>query len=566
MRCSENRDAENSDSNHSTFLQRIVDAPLAKKIGTCAFLVFMGLGGCKVGNSVEENREKIAAIMAERIDGREGNEVIKSSEILPEDERSGKNLMVMASNLTAFSKSDGYRHFFETTFKTTFDILPDETIIHLMVGDDSREEALQVAREMFPHLRFEVYGLPAVRPMPEYAQDYFFPTGGFDDEGNVVLATSSCDQQKFSELLESPHPESLKRSALNSYGIKLFADEFLAKRYHDKFTQKDLPVRLEGGDLHITRLPNGKIALIVGPKNLTETIMYGIKDEYGQILAQSYIPDVSVIARFYEQARALYKKSFEGVDEVFFLGEGYQALLAINRNLSEIDGDRRDRAIGKKVEGIDRGHSEYLLSYGNFFFHLDMMLKTVTTPSGESVALLTEFSSKQWEDFIEHMVEEIPDDPYRNIYKDRCLKASEQEQLLMKLIRDQFIDLGYKIVSIPCGPAPTMNYTNSVVFKGEGGEKIAIVPQYGIPQDAEAVKAYESLGFRVLAPSLSPFIEEFVGPTKNGMPTSEKESSSSSGGAIARIGSLHCRIVTLGDHPKFQSKQGGGQKLQPATP
>lgn len=520
------------------------------------------------------------------IDDFEGHERVNKSDLIPEDERSGRNLLVSASPLRMIMKKSGYQTFFEETFKTMFEILPAGTTIHLVAPEDSSDLAMEVAREMFPQLNFVLYAMPPTHPGIEYAQDTFFATGGFDEKGRSVLAASTCDHSSWNALIEHFQPAETWGDALPfgdqrkkvCYAPVLMGDEMLAKRYPEKFMDKDVPVKTEGGDIHISRMPNGKIALVVGLKNLAETVFFGIKDPAtGRLVTEDYAPTTTMVFEFMEEAKKMYKKTFD-VDEVIIAGEEFLYLAAMEQYRRIDEAHNHYRAYRKHTRYEQMIYQEVIDGippHNQFFFHLDMALKTVTTPSGESVALCTEFTNKDAKKIVDaQFSEEVGegqnlDEEYRSYLEERREKAFDalsRESMYTQLIQAQFDQLGYKVVKLPCGPAPAMNYTNSVVFMGEGSEKVAIVPQYGISEDTQAVKAYESLGFKVLAPSYKDLIDSTVEQQKGmlGRTLGEMGLKGTDIGLLG-IGSYHCRTVILGEpgQPVFNDESNKPNSQQP---
>lgn len=513
--------------------------------------------GGKVYDSLYGNGQKALAELGEVINGPEKNEKVEKSDIVPEDERSGKNLLVAAHPLNQLMYERGYRKYFEETFTTMFNLLPKGTNIHLAVPEASREEALKVAKEMYPHLNFIAYDMPTTDAGIEYAQDTFFATGGFDENGRVILATSALDDEYLNKGLMAQAENTLSYARLwpfhldnvrASYGVLSFGDELLAKRYPDKFVARDVPVRTEGGDMHISRTPDGKIILVVGRKNLTETAVFkdpNLTKDRGVYFG---LTGPNFVLERLEEIRILYQKAF-GVDKVVFLGEDFLYTLAREEydRRRELEGDYLGYEGRPSYDRmVDQESAVPVMS--SFFFHLDMALKTVTTSSGESVAFCTDYTEEQAMEYADMLISESMGEDAPREYKERLKNAVREEVAFLRTVQRQFHDLGYKVVKLPCGLYPALNYTNSVVFKGEGGEKIAIVPQYGIPEDRQALEAYESLGFKILASDYTDLIDVTVEDSKSqtGRVLEELGVKNVSTG-LKGIGSYHCRTVVLGE-------------------
>ncbi|MFA7685807.1 MAG: hypothetical protein WCX95_03330 [Candidatus Gracilibacteria bacterium] len=537
------------------------------QLGVGALVVSLCVGfGKDAYDTVYGNGLKATQALEEVLNDPEQLDQVKESEIIPEDERSGQNLLISAHPMRRILKERGYETFFETTFKTMFDLLPDDTNIHLIVPEDSSELALEVARKMFPRLNFATYDMPPAYPGIEYAQDTFFATGGFDEQGRSILATSSCDKELIAQTSLKEDKAPLKMADLLPFsqrnrraisGVILLGDELLAKRYPHKFTKRDVPVRLEGGDMHISRMPDGKIALIVGLKNLAETVATGVNTTKGTAIGRGNTIDITTVLSFKEEVRDLYKKSFSGVDEVIFLGEDFLPLMEDEQlRLREITQSKypemRDNLLYRDL--IDR--KSLISPHNSLFFHLDMMLKTVTTPSGEHVAICTEFNEEQALTYFKRTTAQLEDDQYDIEHTDKIKASIFRELRFLEVVQRQFAELGYKIVKIPCGPVPTMNYTNSVVFKGKGDEKIAIVPQYGIPEDAQALEVYRDLGFTVLAPSYKDFIDETIDDTTSAVSQVLRDAGARENShGLEGIGSYHCKTVILGEMGRKESEK-----------
>jgi hypothetical protein len=524
--------------------------------------------GSEIYSHLAGESKKTLDAMAEVAAAPEDKEAIDQTEILPEDERSGDNILIAAhpdGHFAQHRKEGAYKQYFENNFKSILDVLPAGTNVHVVVPENSREEALKVATEMFPKLSFVIYGLPYNLNGILYGQDTFFIMGSFDQKGRPVLATSTIDrewlekaiiaggkaQSKIAYLI--PSHESNERI---EYGMNVYGDDLLAKLYSDRFSAKKVPVRTEGGDLQFSRMPDGKIALIVGRKNLAETIMFGLKETAGATEQQTKGVGIGEIIPYIEQARDLYKKSFPEVAEVIFLGEDEYVPLAGEES-------RRKRAAEDKyVPYRNSPNFEEMVSSQSkisavprFFFHEDMMLKTVTTPDGRHVALSTEYTEERMMEYLDTLAPKIEADnpgynPEMNEEREYYESLLRIERTFLAKIQTQFSKLGYEIKTLPCGANPVMNYTNSVVFKGEGKNKVAMVPQYGIPEDKQALEVYRSLGFKVLPVDYTPSINAAISMTESYLRQIMVVLGLSPEGGLEKTGGIHCRVVVLGNAKK----------------
>lgn len=420
--------------------------------------------------------------------------------LIPEDERTGKTILTsMIPEYSSLAGVGGYD--FAKTRSVSADpilsALPEGTTVELMVPEESGEAALEYARRLHPHLKFGICEVPAAEDGFTYPQDGVYATGSKDKEGRFLLAANSFDSSlyradlianfrdrqlaKYSRAMASPeslNDLSMGEDNIQTAGIamRLFGDEFLARSYPGKFNLKHLPVMTVGGDLPITRLPNGKVALIMGKENLSRMIQMMQTDRIGRDIDVREINEIDKdqFLELMEKVKALYRDSF-GV-EVIILDEPY-----ITREV--------------KRNGYIK-HSG-LRSYG--FFHADMLVKTATNPDGKALAFCSSNAG--------------------------CSNESGDCRYLPR-IQEQFAGLGYQVVPIETGPYPVMNYANSLMFRPDQKRRIVLLPQYGIPQDAAAERAYLNHGFEVRKVDQS-YVKK--------LPLEQK----------ALLGGPHCKAVVL---------------------
>lgn len=389
--------------------------------------------------------------------------------LIPEDERGGKNFLTsLVPKFSPFPVVGGYS--FENNLSPQTDpllaALPKDAHVRLLVPEESSDEALKYVQNKFPHLSFTTHGLPLAEDGYTYPQDMVSATGSVDEAGRFILAGSALEAKDFASCKQTY--ESTKRAVASLVPLRAvsdslsnedtieeagavlheFGDEILAERHGDSFTLKYVPVMTEGGDLKITRLPNGGIGLIVGKLNLSRTIMSMQLAENPGVADLKMLNEVGrdKFVVLLEKVKALYKEYF-AVDEVIIIDEPY------------IRGEARRNGYVR--------HSG-LRSYG--FFHCDMLVRTATDQNGKAVAFCSSSNMRDRGD----------GGNCRYLFR----------------VQEQFASLGYDVESMETGQYPSMNYANSVMFRN-GEAKVVLVPQYGIRQDAAAVEAYRRRGFEV---------------------------------------------------------------------
>lgn len=430
-------------------------------------------------------------------------EVIPEGCLVPEDERTGENIMI--GTIPTYYPIPvpgvdqyGVEETFGSELSPTLQNFPDGTNVHLVTTKDAASEVMTFATASHPGLKFHQRSMPRARGGLDYMQDTVFATGGVDQKGRFIIAASTLDAREarsFARIVAEQIKmagfyrydlsiDALRDVAVNPNddvtaraGLQRFGDELLAEESPDEFNLKYVPVKSDGGDLQVVRMPNGEKGLIVGKENLFFSIFaLGIENGDVETSNASEVKDLEIdplkFVKLMEQVKANYIDSF-GVDHLIVLDE--EDLL---KRVSRV----RDVVLKAAVD-MD-------------FFHADMVVKTATDKDGKRVAFCTTVDKVN------------PNFAY------------------LSRIRQQFEELGFEIEELPCGEYATLNYTNTTMFSPRGGQKTVIVPQYGIPEDAQAVEAYRRRGFKVGTADHS-YIKE-----------RDPESAKRSGGP-------HCKVVVM---------------------
>ena len=418
--------------------------------------------------------------------------------MVPEDERTGQDILVSVTlNYSPAPVIGGYNFNNGITKCLTSFLqkLPNGTNVYVLASEDFSEKCLSHLKKNHPGLEFTTHNLPFSERGSTFPQDMISATGRKDTKDRLILVASSIEATQFNLLREMQRSQrehrdfsepllSLRkiRSLILAdeaevdeaeIGIRAYGDEFLAEKYPEKFALKYVPVATTGGDMQITRLPDGRLALIVGKENLSRTVLsMQLEESPGVNFMALNEVDPEKFEGFLERARETYKLHF-GVEEVIFIDEPY---------------------IRQQIEVGNRIRHTGLESYK--FFHSDMIVKTATCNDGRRVAFCSSQALKE------------PDSGY------------------LWRIQEQFRRLGYDVKLLECGPFVAMNYTNVIMFMGERGKTIVMLPQYGAPGDEEAAKVYKSCGFEVRKVDMSSLWQL---PPKDRMAT----------------GSLHCMSVVM---------------------
>lgn len=354
---------------------------------------------------------------------------------VPEWERTGSDVLI-AIGSDASDVENELKNYWNKILRS---FLPG-THIHVVSTAGTKAILENKLRTSRPHLEFSVYELP-LRDFNEniYSRDMIFSSGRKDEGGRFIIYTGKLDRL------------SMPASPDNHSWMYAFGDELLASGYPERFVSKPIPLRCEGGDLQITRLPNGKTALILGDANFRANVgavMSGANANGREGRNANF--DYS-----YLMTKFAYQKFFS-VDDCIILD---------------------DKGILKDLPGstinqwVDPGRSG--------FYHADMCVRTAVDPNGRYVAFVTSTDTEK-------------------------TRIAEKDVRHLRNIRLQFEGLGFDIVELPCGRFPSLNYTNVLIFKPQDGPATVMLPCYGERSlDDEAARLYESRGFKIIRTDMS---------------------------------------------------------------
>jgi|GEM_PF-3501637 len=516
------------------FKKRKEMSPRKLGLGVAAAAVVVTLAalyGDKVWDSIYQgkSRDTLNGHVADLLNSeKESPENFPHDTLIPEDERSGENIMIAAHPSNQLSSPEsGYREYFDMTLKPFLNALLRGTNVYIVITDENKDACLAVAKEMFPHLNFIILEMPYAGRGIEFIQDNVFATGATDKDGKFKIAKSFMDREVFrrdTDCFWEPWFAAMSKNESAEHAARMFTDDFLEEFYPERFSATDVDLRFDGGDLHVTRLPNGKTALVIGPKTIADNIILdkNICPPYKAVLA---LPKEDAVVRM-NDIKESFKKRF-GVDEVIILGDDH--ILRVNPDNS-----------GKPDPIVPP-----------LFFHTDMVVKTATNSSGEHIAFCTDYDPANFVKIMKDICDAAgcynPDGSDAPIAP-MAERMRDSVMFYLQSVQWQFSSLGYEVVKLPCGVSATLNYTNSVMFTGKGGEKFVIVPRYGIPQDLEAVAAYTKAGFKVLIADYSGFVDS-VNEDVDWNNWWEKRSFFTEPDPDAGMndnGSWHCRSVVLG--------------------
>lgn len=393
-------------------------------------------------------------------------ETLPRDSFVPEDERTGENILIGATPRYQISEAEGgydLPETFDNVLDPIISELPEGTMIHLIVPEGSKTDILNMAKERHPGKEFKIYETPAARSGLEFIRNHVLATGKKDKNGKFLIVGSALDGEKYKMVVERNRlQDDLKKT---SAGMPIFVDEIIEDKYPENFDLTMVHPLCNNGDMQITKLPNGKTGLIIGKSTFFENMVLLFKERVlsAQMSIEQLAESILLIKKLYRRGLS--------VDEVILVDEGQIEQIARDKNM---------------IGGKDL--------HEKTFFDIDMVVKTVTAPNGKMTALCTEPNYQ--------------------------LDYEAQEYL--KRVRKQFEELGFDIVTLPCGHYGSMNYVNSIILD----RKTAYVPQYGIHQDLEAVQAYRELGYEVVTVDMSRI---------HTLPEDIQK----------RTGSLHCQIVAL---------------------
>lgn len=411
---------------------------------------------------IKAREEETQARIDQTLRGAPGTpEIMPKGAFVPEDERDGTDIMIgigPALSLSPFKQFDFARDFSEDSpTNAILKSLPRETRVHGALPKEAISGYLAFAREKYPHLEFHVYESPVSYSGLTFMQDIVCTAGSQSEEGQFNIAVSSLEPDYFRGLVDF-HRERLSQAAWwqkigakgdeLEAGYKLLADDWLAGDYPETFRAVKMPLSLVGGDLRPIRLPDGRSAVILGQGNFVTAVNFISELNVGPNPVFSYEELQDLVT----QVKEAYKK-YLNVDEVIILDEKHLLELAEEEGLLDL----------RKWKNPD-------------FFHADMMVACATGAKDVPYAFVSEY-------------------PWKN---NRVSMAYSGR------IKQQFADLGYKVLPLEVGRYPTMNYTNVIFLKDSNGQKTVILPQYGDrDKDAAAVRMYEAAGFKVITTDFS---------------------------------------------------------------
>ena len=413
-------------------------------------------------------------------------------EIIPEDERTGKNIMIGINPESKFVSARDLPDSISEVYGSLLESLAEGTTVRIVIPEGIEQDPEDI-REEYPHLNISFYEVPFSREGNDFMQDVVFASGSKDEQGRFLIGTSRLDVALTDSVIRKYQYDVRGRAVIDTHlildeplrttttkGVGAIGDDILAKKYPDIFSKKMVLPPVAGGDLAITRLPNGKLGALVGRHNLMR-LFDGLSRNAAGSVSPNYFNNIL------EDSKRKYAKAL-GVDEVIIPGQEHMKTYLADYGMIDLKKMLMECLSGDTPKNFP-------------FFHIDMAVKTATTPDGENVAFCTDIESR------------------KNEYPSNAKTYLDD-------IRSQFGDLGFKIVNLPCGPHAPMNYTNCLMFTNEEGEKIVMLPQYGIDEDKEAENIYRSQGFKVVPVDMT-----------DSMDTSAK--------TAGREGSLHCRTVVL---------------------
>lgn len=359
--------------------------------------------------------------------------------------------------------SSGFSGELQDRWEGILKAIPPGTNVHVMTFEGFSSVLLMRLRLGFPHLNFKIYEYEG-KPFDGaiYSQDMLFASGKKDERGRFKIFTSSMDNDRM-------YSEDSGNPWLS---MALDGDNCLARKYPETFAAKPMPTRLEGGDLQSTVFPDGKSAIILGDSNFRLFVQYvrAGADANGRNL-QNHNFDYSYIG-----GKALFQ-IFMGVDNVLVTDED----------------DILTRMVGMPVGDFHEMREG--------FYHTDMVLRTAVTPVGKFVAFCTDTDTRKTE-------------------------VTDADIAYLRRIQKQFAGYGYEIEPLPCGPYPSMNYANVLMFTPKGSVPTVMLPCYGFDSDDVAAAIYERRGFKVIPVDMS-FMKKLKPDTIRG------------------IGSLHCLVEVL---------------------
>ncbi|MBT4917563.1 hypothetical protein HN709_01705 [Candidatus Peregrinibacteria bacterium] len=416
----------------------------------------------------------------------------KPGEIIPEDERTGANIMVGINPESKLVSARDLPNAVSERYGSLFKSLAEGTAVKIVIPEGIESDIEEIQSD-YPHLSISLYELPFSPEGNDYMQDVVFASGSQDDQGRFLIGTSRADVKLTSSNLRKYEYDVQGRALLDTHlicdeslrtastrGVQFIGDDLIVDKYPADFSRKMVVPPLRGGDLSVTRLPDGKMAALVG-----RHVLMNFFDSVYSLGSDKWMnPDY-----FWKRVASAKKKYAKalGVDEVIIPGE---------RHMNEYKGSNGMIAYKKMLMESLSGETPKDFP----FFHIDMAVKTATSHRGESLSFCTSVQGR--EDY------------------------SQGVRTYLNEVKSQFDKLGFRVVPLPCGPYAAMNYTNCLMFTNSDNEKVVMLPQYGIDEDEEAANIYKSEGFKVV-------------------PIDMTDTMQLSGETGYREGSLHCRAVVL---------------------
>lgn len=474
------------DDSRRGFLKLALGAMAALAVGKTA--VNMYTHSAEIDDTVDLVRNRVGIPRT--------NEKLKPGSLVPDDERSGSEVMMgLVPDYNSLPVIGGFSYGEESLnsgFSQFVSTLESGTKVSILIPKGTTEECRKVVEEKFPGIVFDFLELPMSKGGYNFVSNVVFPTGKKDKDGKNVMISSSLDATMYKQasnihkVFDADPRNGTAASAIPDEeagaGLGLFGDEILAKDYPGKFTEHYVPVVTNNGDVRVTRLPSGKVGLIVGKKSLSQTIQALRLQENGRMPAnEDQWREFDAIgpesfANWMEKIKNLYVEYF-GVEEVILLDEPF---------LNDFIHRRKGTVQNRAMQGYD-------------FFDSDMIVNTSTDKNGKAVAFCTN-------------------------YKDTSERGQNESDYTAR-IAQQLENLNYEIALLPCGSEPTMNYANSVIVT-KNDKKIVRLPQYGIPQDKEAERIYSSRGFEVIKVDMS-FVKKVLKSIRR------------------KTGSVHCAVSVM---------------------
>lgn len=358
------------------------------------------------------------------------------AKLIPEWERTGSDILIAIS-----SKNGDIDSALRNRWDSILHAFPPHTRVYVVAAGKAGAFVESSLRPQHDHLQFSVYPLPCPGFYDDeiFAQDIIFATGSRDSSGRFQLLASDFDHR----IMREGSFESQQT------GSVLLIDELLAERYPKVFKTHQVAVICEGGDMEITRLPNGKSALVVGTSVMVRMVCYLaslMSKQTGESYAMS-VPEAFTAVEEY------YRKTFN-VEEVIVLNPG---------------------SIFRACSLVPKEYTPHLssVSFTPAFYHQDMIVRPTVDPKGKYVAFCTTI------------------DP-------STMTLNPYDEILLRQARVQFEVLGYEIVDLPFGIEPAQNYTNVQMFTPSGKNTTVLLPQYGHPFDNLARSKYEQRGYTVI--------------------------------------------------------------------